>query len=411
MKRNALLIGLAAVFVTLACVNIRFLAGFVGDERRYSSAAWEIVSGGPATNLEHPLLAKTIQGFFAALFVFLKLDPLIGMRLSSIAAGVGVLAGTYAIAARFVSRETAVVSAILLLSNSLFLVHSRLISPEMVSLCFLVFGIYYFLIDQLAFEPAALALAAAFFGLSMSAKWVGIWLIPWAILRLASAGEFGRAFKFLFVLMLFYAIGNGAYFLNHDLTDAVPWQRWALGYHRTAAEISAYNGSRAWTWFAVPQHLYYARLMPSANSAEAVLGTINPVVWILVVPALWMGIQKSRQHRAGLLLAEAAVCLYVPWMFVSRPTYFFYALTMLPVLCILEAMALTVAWEKRNALAKTVVVCAIALFALFYPAAVGLRISNGYERTLATFNFYKRPVFDSMFCQKCNLYAGESRNP
>ena len=411
MKRIYFPIGVAAVFVALACVNIHFLAGFVGDERRYSSAAWEIFSGGPETNLEHPLLAKSIQGFFAALFVFLKLDPLIGMRVASMAAGAGVLIGTYVIAARFVSREAAVLSALLLFSNSLFLVHSRLISPEMVSLCFLVFGIYYFLIDQLAYEPSALALASAFLGLSMSAKWVGIWLIPWVLIRLVSAREVGRAFKFLSVLLLFYAIGNCAYFLNHAVSDAVPWQRWAFGYHQTSAAISVYNGSRAWTWFVIPQHLYYARLMPSAHSAEMVLGTINPVVFVLVLPALWMGVRQWRRQSVGLLLAEAAVCLYVPWIFVPRPTYFFYALTLLPVLCILEGMLLMGVWEKQKFLVKAVVGCAFAIFTLFYPAATGLRISNGYERTLSAFNFYKRPVFDSMFCQKCNLYFGESRNP
>lgn len=393
------------MFLALASVNIDFLAGFVGDEMRYRSAAWEIFSGGPATNLEHPLLAKTVQGFFAAACVGLNLDPVVGMRFASVLAGAGVLIATHAIAARFVSSGAAILSTILLMSSSVFWVHARLISPEMISLFFLVLALYYFLADRLSNQAGAIGLAGAFFGLSLSAKWIGIWLVPWAILRMAWARDFRRAALFLGALVLFYGIGNGAYLLNHPASDAPRWQAWALGYHQTHAEISKYNGSPAWTWFAVPQHLYYARLMPDAASAETVFGTINPIVFLLVVPALWAAV-RSRQCRAGLWLMEAAICLYLPWLFVSRPTYFFYVLTVLPVLAILEGMLLMSIWEKSKLPVLGTVACALIVFAIFYPAATGLRISNGYEKALARFNFYSRPVFDSMFCQKCNLYFG-----
>lgn len=404
IRNNVAVLWVLGLFFILAGVHADFLAGFVGDEIRYRDASWEILSGGPRSNLEHPLLAKSLHSFSAALFSLLGFDPLLGMRWVSILAAAGTLLAVYAIAARFVSNAAALLSVFLLASNSLFFVHARLISLEMVSLCLLLISLYFFLSDRWSESADASALAGAMIGLSLSAKWIGIWLVPWMVIRWVLARQFGRVAKFGGTLVLFYVIGNSAYFLNHSWADLPRWQIWALGYHQISADLSVYNGSPAWTWFAIPQHLYYARLMPEPGFARMVLGSMNPVVWLLIVPAIWVGVQS---RRFGRWLVEAALCLYVPWMFVSRPTYFFYALTILPLICILESVLIARLWETRRFLSGALVGCALGFFVMFYPAAAGWRLSNGYERALAKFNFYERPVFDSMFCQKCNLYFSD----
>ena len=100
-RLHKLFIGLILVYIFLATLNIGFQSGFVGDEQAYVVGAWQIFSGGPRSNLEHPMLAKTLQGFFAAIAVFLGCDPVIGMRFASGAAGAGALMATYAIAIRW----------------------------------------------------------------------------------------------------------------------------------------------------------------------------------------------------------------------------------------------------------------------------------------------------------------------
>jgi len=400
-RRHKFILSLVCLFLIFAGHNLGFLAGFAGDELRYRSAAWEIFSGGPQMNLEHPLLSKTLQGVFAGLTAMLGFDPIVGMRVPSLLAGAGALAATYAIALRFLSARAAVLAALLLFSNTLLWVHARMISPEMVSLGFLLAALYFFLADRISGDRAAIGLAGAALGLSLSAKWIGVWLVPWALARLAVSRAWKKSARFLAGMIVFYVIGNGAYFLNHAPLDLFQWQWWALHYHQTSEALSPHNGSPAWTWFAVPQHLYYARLMPDPQAAEVVMGAMNLLVFALAGPAIWIG---ARSGPAGRLILEAALCLYVPWMFVARPTYFFYVLTVLPLVCLLEAVCLDRLWDKYRRAAGALPACALVLFMFFYPAAVGMRIGVKYERCLAALNFYKRPVFDSMFCQKCNLF-------
>ncbi len=413
--------GLAVIlihFLILAALNLDFLPGFVGDEQAYRVAAWEIFTGGPRSNLEHPLLAKTILGFAAAVSVITNTDPVVGMRLASILAGMAALIAVYMLAARFFSIPVALTAVALLPANSLFLVHARMISPDIFALALLVAAVCCFLIslvDSSASPGRALALAGMFLGLSLSAKWIGIWLIPWFLVRSARAAGVRAAAVFLFSLILFYTLGNAAYFLNHTPFDAVRWHAAILKYHRISVELSPFNGSPAWTWFAIPQNIYYARLVPQPATAQMVLVAINPVVFGLTIPALWFAVSRARpvgasdhRARAARLLVEIVLCLYLPWLFVGRPTYFFYSLAILPPLVILQAWLLQSLWMSmgfRRAIAAALVGAAGFCFAWFYPAAVGFTISSTHEKIIARLNFYKRPVYSSLFCQECNLYA------
>ncbi len=406
LRTHAVFFVLPGVYAVLALNNIGFLAGFTGDETAYRTAAWEILGSGPATNLEHPLLAKTLQAFGAIFAVFFHADPVVGMRIVSVLAGALALAATYAIGAQFASPAAGLAASVLLLGNTMFFVHARLISPEMTAIGFLMAGLYLFLI-------ADDSLSGAFLGLSLAAKWIGVWLVPWALVRIVLARGLNPAAKFLGCCILLYTLGNAAYFRNHTLSEFFRWPLSMLSYHEIHAPNSPENGSPAWTWFTVPQQLYYARLPSSPGSAALVMSAINPVVFVLVLPALiaafWPGAPRPRR-----LLAEAALCLYAPWLFVARPTYVFYALTVIPILAVLEAMLLMSLREQgkiSRALAVVALGVSFAAFVPFYPAAVGRPIGESHERALARLNFYRRPVHYSMFCQSCNKFFGPADEP
>lgn len=406
---NILLSILVGIFSCLSIYNIGFLDGFVGDEVRYRDYALEILSGGFHSNLEHPLLSKSIQGLSAGLSAVCNVDSVVGMRMVSLLAALGVVIMTFRIAVKYVSPANAVVGTVLLIVNTLFIVHARLISPEMPAIFFMLLSLYYFIENCTGNRSSTLGISGAFLGLSLSAKWVGIWLFPWMITRLMYKKQYVNVLWYCFAMLLFYILGNVSYFMNHDFLDFFSWHKWMMKYHQITAEVSAYNGSPAWTWFSIPQHLYYARLMPTGDEAMMVMGTLNPIIFVLVIPAVWVAFDR-RSPFAIRLLGESFVCLYLPWVFVSRPTYFFYVLTTIPVLSIIEGYLL-IKWANKGYIASRwvymLILSAVILFAIFYPLAVGMRVSGKYEEKLAFFNLYTRPVYDSMFCQKCNLYSNE----
>lgn len=401
LRTHAAFLVLLSIYICAALAHIGFLAGFVGDENAYRTAVWDLFRGGPAHNLEHPVLAKTLQAFGAAPFALLGGDPLIGMRVVSVLAGAVALVATYAIGVSFGSVNGLVAAAALLVCNTLFLVHARLISPEMTAVALLTVGLYFWVAN-----PRGIALAGAFLGLSLSAKWIGVWLAPWILARLLFGKEWKPAAKFLAALILFYAIGNAAYLMNHSFAEFIRWPFSMLHYHRIAATGSPENASSAWTWFLIPQHLYYARLPDGADAARMVMAAMNPVVFLLAIPSLLWALRPDSPAWSR-MLAEAVLCLYVPWLLVSRPTYFFYVLPVLPPLALLEASLLMSLFEQgriRRILAVGLTVLAGGFFGLFCPAALGFRAPERYERLLAQFNYLRRPVHNSMFCQNCNAY-------
>ena len=89
----------------------------------------------------------------------------------------------------------------------------------------------------------------------------------------------------------------------------------------------------------------------------------------------------QRKNLELLFLGLCLVVLYVPWLILDRPKYFFYMLPLLPVLSICLAFFLEQLWQKshRGRILVSGYLIALAIFFLLaYPLIAALPVSYSY---------------------------------
>jgi dolichyl-phosphate-mannose-protein mannosyltransferase len=155
--------------------------------------------------------------------------------------------------------------------------------------------------------------------------------------------------------------------------------------------------SNAWSWFVMgrPVAFYYeapksgtAGCTPSMGTCSAeVLALGNPLLWWFATASIlflfwrWIG---RRDWRAGAILAGIAAGV-LPWMWYAQRTIFsFYAIAFLPFMVFGATMAVGAILGRADAsptrrvwgaaVAGTLVVGVVALFAYFYPVYTGQTI-------------------------------------
>ncbi|WP_130799442.1 dolichyl-phosphate-mannose--protein mannosyltransferase [Streptomyces otsuchiensis] len=181
------------------------------------------------------------------------------------------------------------------------------------------------------------------------------------------------------------------------LRSWVHYHREAYSFHVGLTDSHSYD-SNPWTWLVSgrPVSFYYQSTERDDGSgcAEAsgcvreVLALGTPVLWWVACLAVaycfyrWL---LRRDWRAGAVLCGVA-CGYLPWfMYQERTIFYFYAVVLVPFLCLAVAMMLGALLgppgcaERRRAVgivAVGVVVLAVAWnFIYFYPLYAGAEIS------------------------------------
>ncbi|HMC37184.1 MAG TPA: phospholipid carrier-dependent glycosyltransferase [Actinomycetota bacterium] len=245
------------------------------------------------------------------------------------------------------------------------------------------------------------------FGAAFATKWSGAPALAGAIL-LALAWERTRrrdlgsahpvvetvryeAFGiFLFLVLLpiaVYVASFGRYFAN---THASFGEWWAL--QRQMADFSLHlrathpYASKAWTWLLLKRPVAYYYMGVDAKTSAEILGIGNPAIFwgsILAIPYALISWFRKRDWRAG-LIAVAFLIQYIPWFFAARTDFLFYMAPMSPFLVLavvygLRAMSRArIGMERVRALAPVaafVVVASIGLFVFFFPILIGQTIS------------------------------------
>lgn len=219
-------------------------------------------------------------------------------------------------------------------------------------------------------RPWRFATGAAF-GAATAVKWSGAMPLVAAILltygwetsrrhrgELSWRGAFWRAFaRESFGMALAFVVVPIAVFvlawvpwLHHFDWDLAKWwrtQRDTLRYHRDGLPWTRLDPE---TDVSTPTHPYYARpwtwlpmVRPTSFFVEdqgpgiqQILAIGHPAIfWASTVALPYLAIAWRRLHdwRAGFILV-AFLVQYVPWFFVSRPTFFFYALPLTPFIVV-----------------------------------------------------------------------------
>jgi len=255
---------------------------------------------------------------------------------------------------------------------------------------------------------AGLALGAA-----LATKWSGLTAILGAILlsylweyarnrragvrlpawRAIQRESFGIALAFLLVPALVYVASYARWFAGHGLnlgdlvTGRGDW--WRLqgdiaSYHFHLQTIDPSTGrpvhpylSRAWTWLLLwrPVSYYFKE---SGGLRREILGIGNPAIFwgsLIAIPYVAAAWWRKRDWRAGFVLV-AILALYLPWLPVSRPEFFFYITPVTPFLVLAvtytlrDLSAAHLAGSRSRPylpIAVGFVIVSVGLFLFFWP--------------------------------------------
>jgi dolichyl-phosphate-mannose--protein O-mannosyl transferase len=217
------------------------------------------------------------------------------------------------------------------------------------------------------------------------------------------AEGFGIVLAFAVVPAIVYLVTWVGWFDHFGWSLGDWWRLQAniLDYHRNLQTVDAATGdpahpylSEAWRWLLLHRPvLYYADY--GTGVRQVIYANGNPAIFwgaILAIPYCAYAWVRSRDWRAGFVVV-AVVCLYAPWLFVSRPQFLFYATPIAPFLVLACVYALRRLSEVRfEALRSTAretrtvrpylpvavgfVVLAVALFVWFWPALTGGPLSD-----------------------------------
>jgi dolichyl-phosphate-mannose--protein O-mannosyl transferase len=220
------------------------------------------------------------------------------------------------------------------------------------------------------FRPWRLATGLAF-GAALATKWSGGPALVGAM-ALALAWEVGRrkraglrrpgweAFRdesfglFLFLLLVplaVYLASYTRYFLEEGF-NLIDWYEVQQNMAKFSLDLRATHpySSRPWSWPLLirPVAYYYKGGSNPATSAE-ILGIGSPAIFwgfVLVVP--WLVAEWIRSHdwRPGLILVAFA-SQYLPWFAASRTAFLFYMTPMTPFMVLGVTYGLREMWEAR----------------------------------------------------------------
>lgn len=344
----------------------------------------------------------------------------VGWRAAAALAGTALTLAVFLFARKlFQDRWVATVAGLLVATDFLLIVQSRVAMLDIFLAFFVVMGFMFLAIDRermlavrdepmLSGEPARsrgwrLASGVAF-GLAVSVKWSAVWALAgasllsiiWSIWLVVSRRRQARdapgrralselgselatsAIAFGLVPLAVYLLSYSMWFAQHhyDLRAFADLQSRMLDYHLTLKSPHSYQ-SKAWTWPLLLRPVaYYWNGKPQATH---ILAVGNPATWYAsLVAGVWLLVRSARRRSPERTVAVAWGSQYLPWIFVARPLFLFYMTPVVPFMMVGLAAALG-ALRRRGPVARWLVrayllVAVGVLTYYFYPviAAVGL---------------------------------------
>jgi dolichyl-phosphate-mannose-protein mannosyltransferase len=323
----------------------------------------------------HPPLAKWIIAGGIKVFGF----DAFGWRVMAALLGTALVGVVYLLTRTlFRRRLTAALAGFLVATDFLLFVQSRIAMLDIFLAFFVALGFLFLALDRehvqhllgggelLPGEPRRRWLrvaAGVAFGAAMACKWSAILAIggavalslAWSVSLAATRAQLPRGerppglvgemvltfFALGVVPLLVYLASYGVWLAQHhfDLRGFVQLQQTMLNFHETLRARHAYQSS-AWQWPIVRRPVAY-HYQGTPKSSE-VLDIGNVVTWYAaLVAGGWLLVRSLRSWRPERFVAAAWGAQYVPWLFVTRPLFFFYMTPIVPFMMIGLAAGLT----------------------------------------------------------------------
>ena len=383
-----------ALVLTLIAAAFRlprlgFPAEEIFDEVYHAKTALQYLQGENPVEWVHPPTAKLLIAIGVWLFGY---KPW-AWRLLPALAGIALVPVFYSLARRALATErAAVLAAVLLLADGVYLVQSRVAMTNIFAVLFQVTSALFILSAVLKDRlPVKEMLAAGvFLGLALSTRWTSLW--AWGFLgvlmlvvrraRLFHVRELAlTATAFAAIPLALYVISYLPWMgQGHALSELWPHTKAIWVYHAGLRATHPYFSSwYSWPWLYRPTWYYF-----NQNAEEAVVRGIvaigNPALWWVSVPVtVWALVTGVRARDPRRLFSGFGYCfLYLPWGISPRQlNYSHYLFEAIPYACLSLGILLDRYWDGpglRRLLARGYVVLVIVMYFFFLPFLLALPV-------------------------------------
>lgn len=386
----ALMLGLSAE--ALFAFRVTTPHKLVFDEVHYVPAARQLLSLAGPTNIEHPLLGKTLIAAGIALFG----DGPLGWRAMSTLAGSAMVIGVFAILWLVYGRlRPAVVGSLLVLLNFTVLIQARIAMLDGFMAALVVLAVAAMLWAMLSAGRATWwrwTLGAVLLGLAAGTKWVAIPYVGFAALafvllkrghpeRWPGLGVTGAWATLCIVSVAVYLLTfwPAFFYARQPLTLAqlLPFQLDMYAQQIQVLPPHPYQ-SDWWTWAFDRRPIWYL-YEPADGAQRGILMLGNPVVmWggLAAVPlCLWAWL-RGGDRRAGALTA-VWVGSYAMWAIIPKSLGFFYYYYLSSIWLGPVIAAAFDHWRERlRYWDEALLVVAAVLFIHFYPIIAAMPLAG-----------------------------------
>ena len=332
---------------------------------------WNTPPEGFAYEWTHPPLAKL--GMVLGMTIFGENS--FGWRIPGAIVGVGSVLLVYLIAKKIFKDELlGILSAGVFSLDGLPLVMSRIGMNDSYLLFFVLFSIYLFLADKLF-------LSAIAFGLAISSKWSGVWVLP---ILFVSHFVFKKKIKinylwFLILPVVVYLATYAPMFLTgHGIDIFWGMQKQMWWYHTGLKATHPYTSSW-WSWPLLARPIYLYTSSEAGGVVSRIYAMGNPIIFwagLASIIVSFVYALKFRIKKLALIIFSYLV-FFVPWAASPRIMFLYHYLPSIPFL----AMALGYILRRNLKLIVPVITIAFVLFLYFYPHWAGLKIPLELDRS------------------------------
>jgi len=339
---------------------------------------------GFAYTWDHPPTGKLIMSFFVKLFgvnsTSRRLGPLISGSLLPLI--------VYLLSKTIFPKKInlALIAAFLTACEGLVLSLSRIALTDCILTLFISLTALFLWQKKYLFS-------ALFFGLAVSTKWTGIYLLPLIGITLISQQLWNhkiwlKSFKIIMSVGVFYIIlGTLIYlisyaplFIHYGGQKFIDLHKQMWWYH-TNLEATHPSQSPAYLWPLNYRNVWFWVDYGKEKTAN-IYAMLNPAIaWggiIAVLITMYYFIEK-KSKKLGLLLL-AYFIFWVPWCFSPRIMFLYHYLPSVPFLVIIISYTLDKMLNSNNSVLKNIVVIylslVLSLFIFFFPYWTGIPVVN-----------------------------------
>ena len=367
------------------------------DEIYHARTAYELLHGQQIYEWTHPPLGKVLISAGVAVF---GMNPF-GWRIVGTLFGIFMVPLIYIFAKKlFGKTAVSAFSAVLFTFDFMHLVQTRIATID-VYVTFFIMLMYLFMLMWLreGFYTKKslvwLGLSGVSFGLGVASKWTGVY--AGAGLAVIFFSELYRRYRennaefvehikqlILFCVGAFVAVPALIY-----LASYIPYVRAEgggfgailqnqidmLSYHGGIDATHPYS-SNWYEWAVIRRPVWYY----SGADGEGISAFGNPLVWWTGIPAFFytLYLAVTKKDKTAVFLTIGYLAQLLPWAAISRITFIYHYFPSVPFVVLMTGFCADRLLGDGKTAGRTMLcyaVCAVLLFALFYPVLTGINVN------------------------------------